>query len=758
MSRDDSFEGDLREMIRKKQVVAVVGSGISMATSSKAPTWRELIESGLERCRLLGAKDAWCRAVEGQLKLEEFPDMLLAAAELVHQKLLGHGVGQFARWLRETFEEIEPEDPGVIEALSGLGIPIVTTNYDDLIEKVTGLKGVTWRESRVVDRVMHGNESRVLHLHGHWDDPDSVVLGVRSYEAVKGHEHTQAVMKALGMTKSFLFAGCGDEGLSDPNFGKFLTWLEAMEASSDAEHLHYRFVLREDGVPVRGNLYPLAFGSAYDELAPFLRRLVPDRKPEPRPRRAGDRRGRTQLPADVEEYLDRLKEETETLTLMGMGRSLQVELPIAEAYVPLRTVMARSFETRQTDRFKEQHGEHEEEVQLCEVFGRAAALGLRGIVLLGEPGSGKTTGARQLAWRLASGDSLPQQMGLPAETTPVLLRFRNISKEALGRQRGGLRHFLEEECACEDAPDGMQNPGPNLWNGKAGGVLWILDGLKEVTDPETRKKVSGWVQSALKNRPKDWFLVTCRFQGYFREGVPLGPKFVEFHVRPLDDGQVERFVQDWFGAAYRKLLGRDREDEAARRAGKDAGELLGILARPAHQAGHLGELRTNPLLLTILCIVFHEERKLPTGRAELYAHCVRVLLEYWRRDLYSTELGTALEPYDAEAAQAVLARLGWWMHSEQNRTEAPLEQLAAEAEELSEQQRLAIADMLRDLTVMCDGASRRDGAGFNKIDARIGRDLARAGTLSPRQAALGKKILRKYRRQLDSELYVSVFG
>ena len=53
------------------------------------------------------------------------------------------------------------------------------------------------------------------------------------------------------------------------------------------------------------------------------------------------------------------------------------------------------------------------------------------------------------------------------------------------------------------------------------------------------------------------------------------------------------------------------------------------------------------------------QRKLPTGRAELYAHCVRVLLEYWRRDLYASELGTGLQAYDAEAAQAVLARVAW---------------------------------------------------------------------------------------------------
>ena len=40
--------------------------------------------------------------------------MLLSAAELVHQKLREHGEGEWARWLRDTFEQSEPENSSVI--------------------------------------------------------------------------------------------------------------------------------------------------------------------------------------------------------------------------------------------------------------------------------------------------------------------------------------------------------------------------------------------------------------------------------------------------------------------------------------------------------------------------------------------------------------------------------------------------------------------------------------------------------------------
>lgn len=56
---------------------------------------------------------------------------------------------------------------------------------------------------------------------------------------------------------------------------------------------------------------------------------------------------------------------------------------------------------------------------------------------------------------------------------------------------------------------------------------------------------------------------------------------------------------------------------------------------------------------------------------------------------------------------------------------------------------------LRRLSAMCDGAQAIDGMGFNKFDAPIGHSLAAAGTLTKKQAALGKKLVKKYRRQLE---------
>ena len=72
------------------------------------------------------------------------------------------------------------------------------------------------------------------------------------------------------------------------------------------------------------------------------------------------------------------------------------------------------------------------------------------------------------------------------------------------------------------------------------------------------------------------------------------------------------------------------------------------------------------------------------------------------------------------------------------------------AEKLTADEILEIHQNLKTLAARCDGANAIDGQGFNKIDTAIGKSLASAGTLSAKQAALGRRITRKYAKQLTA--------
>jgi superfamily II DNA or RNA helicase len=76
----------------------------------------------------------------------------------------------------------------------------------------------------------------------------------------------------------------------------------------------------------------------------------------------------------------------------------------------------------------------------------------------------------------------------------------------------------------------------------------------------------------------------------------------------------------------------------------------------------------------------------------------------------------------------------------------------AAAAQLTADQIEAIHVGLGTLAKNCDGAMAVDGTGFSKMDSDLGKSLAGKPRLTPRQAALGQRLIRKYQRQLDGAL------
>ena len=84
--------------------------------------------------------------------------------------------------------------------------------------------------------------------------------------------------------------------------------------------------------------------------------------------------------------------------------------------------------------------------------------------------------------------------------------------------------------------------------------------------------------------------------------------------------------------------------------------------------------------------------------------------------------------------------------------EIKVEEVRRQAIDISAEQIEAVHLGLQMLAGVCDGAAKRDDCGFNKMDAGIGRSLAVQPSLSPKQAALGRRLIAKYHRQIGWEL------
>jgi hypothetical protein len=281
---------DLRQTLatRPSRVVFIVGTGVTVGALRGSPrasigTWAGLLGDGLRRAHELGALDEPTLAhFQQQLGLS-FPQALLGVADVVSHGLGAPHGGEFSRWLRDTVGAFHDDirDRAVLDALADhqrRGVLLATTNYDHLLETATGLKPTTWRRVAGVERAIGGSEPRVVHLHGEWDEPDSIVLGTPSYIDVARDSHAQAVLTALRTDRTFVFIGCG-AGLRDPNLGAFLKWTG--ETFGRAETRHFR-LCRGDEVealrrehPPEQRIFALPYGNDHADLAPFLRALLP---------------------------------------------------------------------------------------------------------------------------------------------------------------------------------------------------------------------------------------------------------------------------------------------------------------------------------------------------------------------------------------------------------------------------------------------------------------------------------------------------
>lgn len=265
---------DLRERIARREVVVLVGAGVSMGASAGAEvaSWRGLLEDGVGRCEqvVAGLPEGWGDLVRDELAMGEF----FSVAEKVTERLGGREEGEYGRWLRETVGQLPLTHAEVIEALQALELPLATTNYDGLLTRErAGWETVTWMDGARVLNALRGEDQAVVHLHGYWRRPESVVLGIRSYAEVLGDAPTQNILHALTTFPSLLLVGFG-AGLADANFGALRRWMR--EALAGAEHRHFRLVHEGERAAVEDEhrddpmIHVLSYGPDRSALAPFL--------------------------------------------------------------------------------------------------------------------------------------------------------------------------------------------------------------------------------------------------------------------------------------------------------------------------------------------------------------------------------------------------------------------------------------------------------------------------------------------------------
>ncbi|MFI9784109.1 HEAT repeat domain-containing protein [Kitasatospora sp. NPDC051984] len=234
----------------------------------------------------------------------------------------------------------------------------------------------------------------------------------------------------------------------------------------------------------------------------------------------------------------------------------------------------------------------------------------RRLVVLGDPGAGKSTLSKYAALALAGAmEEMPPELAPLAGLVPVVVELRHLAEE---RWRDRCLEDFLDHANNEDRMGITRRLLDELL--ATGRAAVFFDGLDEIFDPKIRAETARRIAAFAADHPQVRTVVTSREFGY-RSNDFASAGFTQVILQDLTRPQVEEFIRRWYCAAH-----PEKPSLSSQLTQRLLGAVRGVRA--------VAELAGNPLLLTILASV-GLGRTIPRERRAVYAHAVDVLTEQW---------------------------------------------------------------------------------------------------------------------------------
>ncbi len=283
-------------------------------------------------------------------------------------------------------------------------------------------------------------------------------------------------------------------------------------------------------------------------------------------------------------------------------------------------------------------------------------------VIVGDPGAGKTTLLKHLALQAVDGrlDGLPDlpihlELNAFATTQKQDLSTSAAQKQDLSTSAAQDQDLLTFAAKRWDKRYGFPQADAHAYMDqqlKEGKAILLLEALDETTIGTSAEEAEASYSRAWKaidqlaaRYHQAPIVVTARKAGYHQR--PRLSGFTELEVLDFQPEDIRQFVSNWFQA----------HPDPTKRAYAD--DLIARLERNAR----ISSLAANPLLLSLIVIVYEAGLDLPERRAELYKQCVETLLKKWD----ASRSIRRLRAFTPEHKQQLLTEVAWHFHQQGRR-------------------------------------------------------------------------------------------
>ena len=344
-------------------------------------------------------------------------------------------------------------------------------------------------------------------------------------------------------------------------------------------------------------------------------------------------------PVDAKEsYLEAVIHDCSPMRLVGLDPDasdpVRGGLTLEKVYISLDTTTTVSEEEKGKKRKPKEEifGEREKTRPLA-ALEALTITSERKMVLLGLPGTGKSTFVRYLSLRMAQAlyhgahllpELLPAWKGKPL--LPIIIPLGYLAESVPAKTENGSTALVENflQKLLEDDPRLAPFAPYLLTTLKTEGGLVLFDGLDEIADLDLRPVVIEAIESFASRygkHPDSRFLITCRTYSYYHDDAWQLTGWPTYELALLDQPKIRQFVRSWYDEhsrlepARKKIFDRKKDN----------------LLRSLHpdDRRRLAEVAPFPIILTMMAVVHTHYGELPDTRVEVYERCTDLLLVRW---------------------------------------------------------------------------------------------------------------------------------